>query len=234
MRQVRVFRKRWRTRDAILSQALQIVSAEGLNGLTIGRLAKDMSMSKSGLFAHFLSKEALELATVERAREVFADKVLVPAEGESEGLGALWNLCDRWLKHIEERVFKSGYFFTGAFFECARQRGHVSQRLTQVGKEWFAALKTRARQAKEHGEVRSNENPARIAMELNGVLLGAYWAHLTGDWFALDTARVAVLAKFRAVATSKIPAEAFESVSAFRKYLRKSHNKLRRNPSGRC
>jgi AcrR family transcriptional regulator len=225
MRKARLFFKGGRTRAAILSEALLIVSAEGLAGLTIGRLAKNLSMSKSGLFAHFRSKEALELATVERASQMFADKVLVSAEGESEGLEALWNLCDRWLKHIEERVFRgSGYLFIGAFFECAQRTGPVSERITEVAEEWFGALKTAVKQAERHWEIRPDENPEQIAIELNGLLLGAYWAHLMGKWFALDAARDAILAKFQAVATDKIPAEAFESVHAFRRYLRERDN----------
>src|SRR5713226_8256546 len=125
-----------RTRSAIVSQALRIASGEGLPALTIGRLATELGMSKSGLFAHFRSKEALELATVERASDVFADKVLFFAEGEYEGLEALWNLCDHWLKHIEKGVFRSGYFFTGAFFSCAQQHGPVPKRITETVQEW--------------------------------------------------------------------------------------------------
>jgi AcrR family transcriptional regulator len=209
-----------KTRTAILSQALRIVSTEGLAGLTIGRLAKDLSMSKSGLFAHFRSKEALEIATIELASEVFTDKVLVSAEDGSEGLEALWNLCDRWLKHIEERVFQGGYLFTGAFFECAEQTGPVPQRIAQVAKEWSEALKTAVRQGQKRGEIGPDEDRGRIAIGLNGLLLGAYWSHLMGERLALDAARDAVLAKFQALATT-IPAEVFESVRAFRRYLKK-------------
>src|SRR5207244_4002953 len=109
--------------DALLARALKIAAREGLAALTIGQLAEELRMSKSGLFAHFHSKQALELATVEMAREVFADAVLRPAQGSRGGIERLWNLCDLWLQHIERRVFPGGFFFTGAFFEYAHRPG---------------------------------------------------------------------------------------------------------------
>ncbi len=219
----KLFIKGKRTRAAILSQALRIASAEGLAGLTIGRLAKELRMSKSGLFAHFRSKEALELATVERASRVFADKVLVSAEGEYEGLETLWNLCDLWLKHIEERVFRSGYFFIGAFFQCGKRSGPVPDCIAGTVKQWIDALKNAVKQAQKHWEIRLDASPTRTAFELNGLLLGAYWARLMGDWDALEDARATVLGNLQKLATKKIPAEAFESVRAFRRYLRQTH-----------
>jgi AcrR family transcriptional regulator len=212
-----------RTRAAIVSQALRIASGEGLPALTIGRLASELKMSKSGLFAHFRSKEALELATVERASNVFADKVLFFAEGEYEGLEALWNLCDRWLEHIEKGVFRGGYFLTGVFFSCAQQRGPVPDRITETVQEWFEALKNAVQQAHKHWEIRLKVNPRRTAFDLNGLLLGAHWAHLMGDRGALEDARSAVLGHLHKLVTKEIPVEAFESVRAFRKYLRERH-----------
>ncbi|HLL74039.1 MAG TPA: helix-turn-helix domain-containing protein, partial [Pyrinomonadaceae bacterium] len=82
-----------RTRQAILEVAVDVASAEGLEGLTIGRLASALSMSKSGLFAHFGSKEELQLATVEAAREIFIREVVRPAFEAERGLRRLWNLC---------------------------------------------------------------------------------------------------------------------------------------------
>src|ERR1700681_2324465 len=105
------------TRQVILTRALKITAREGLAALTIGRLAEELRMSKSGLFAHFRSKRALELATLEKAREVLADAVSRPAQASRAGIERLWDLCDLWLQHIERRVFSGPYFFIGAFFE---------------------------------------------------------------------------------------------------------------------
>jgi len=219
----KLYVKGGRTRAAIVSQALRIASREGLPALTIGRLARELRMSKSGLFAHFRSKEALELATVDRASQVFGDKVLFFAEGEYEGLEALWNLCDRWLAHIEKAVFRGGYFFTGAFFECAQQHGPVPDRITETVQEWFEAVKNAVGQAHKHWEIRLKVNPTRTAFELNGLLLGAYWAHLMGDRGALEDARSAVLGHLQKLVTKEIPVEAFESVRAFQKNLMERH-----------
>ena len=115
------------TRQEILARALKVAAREGLAALTIGRLAKELQMSKSGLFAHFRSKQALELATLEKAREAFADSVLRPVEASGRGIERLWNLCDLWLRHIERHVFSGAYFFTGALFEYADRPGPVAK-----------------------------------------------------------------------------------------------------------
>src|SRR5215216_749495 len=89
-----------RTRNAILEAAVHIASAQGLEGLTIGRLASELSMSKSGLFAHFGSKEELQLATVEAARAIFIREVISPSFEVGRGLPRLWKLCDVWLAYV--------------------------------------------------------------------------------------------------------------------------------------
>jgi AcrR family transcriptional regulator len=191
--------------------------------LTIGRLAKELRMSKSGLFAHFQSKEALELATVERAQSMFEDKVLRPAADDCKGIEVLWNLCDLWVKHIQSHVFGGGYFFTGAFFTCAQQSGPIPSAIVKAAEEWYAALRSGVQEAQHRFEIRQEVSSKRTAQELNGLLLGAYWALFMGDLFALDRARGEVVIKFQDLATTLIPKEAFESVRDFRKYLRKKH-----------
>src|SRR4029079_17311547 len=91
--------------------AVHIASAEGLEGLTIGRLALELSMSKSGLFAHFGSKEDLQVATVEAARLIFINEVIKPAFATAQGLVRLWKLCDIWLGYVQSGVFRGGCFF---------------------------------------------------------------------------------------------------------------------------
>ena len=109
---------------------MRVAASHGLAGLTIGRLAQDLSMSKSGLFAHFRSKRVLEVATINEARKVFTSQVLAPATIGNEGIERLWILCDSWLAHIERRVFPGGYFFTGAFSNVQRDPGRSKQRST--------------------------------------------------------------------------------------------------------
>src|SRR5712691_2536210 len=136
-----------RTRQAILARALKIAAREGLAALTIGRLAEELRMSKSGLFAHFHSKRALELATLEMAKEVFVEAVLRPAQASRTGIERLWTLCDLWLQQIEQRVFSGAYFFTGAFFEYADRPGPIAEAITRVAQEWFKTLRKAVEEA---------------------------------------------------------------------------------------
>src|SRR5580693_3384150 len=91
-----------RTRKAILARAVDIASVQGLEGLTVGSLAEQLRMSKSGLFAHFGSKEELQLATVEKARQIFIEQVSRPAIAARKGMPRLWRLLDLWLALVEK------------------------------------------------------------------------------------------------------------------------------------
>jgi AcrR family transcriptional regulator len=211
------------TRQAILAQALKIAAREGLAALTIGRLAKELRMSKSGLFAHFRSKQALELATVEKAGEVFADAVLHPAQAGRAGIEELWNLCDLWLLHIERQLFSGAYFFTGAFFEYTDRPGPIAGAIRRVAQEWFNALRKAVREAQKQREIDPDADAKQVAWELNGRLVGAYWAHLLEGGSCCRQARAALLGRLRQLATDEIPATAFESVGAWKEYLQGKH-----------
>src|SRR5215212_8447179 len=102
-----------KTRQAILDKAVQLASEEGLDGLSIGRLAGELGVSKSGLIAHFGSKEELQLATVDAAREVFLEQVIGGSRADS-GIGRLVCLTNAWLDYMEQEVFRGGCFFTAA------------------------------------------------------------------------------------------------------------------------
>ena len=117
-----------RTRQAILEAAVHIASAQGLEGLTIGRLASELSMSKSGLFAHFGSKEELQVATVEAARAIFIREVIKPAFDATEGLVRLYKLCDIWLSYVQSGVFRGGCFFAAAAAEFDSRPGQRHHR----------------------------------------------------------------------------------------------------------
>jgi len=203
----------------IVARALMIASQEGLAALTIGRLAKELKMSKSGVFAHFLSKETLELATIERAREVFMSQVFSTAELNQAGVAKVWSLSDDWLKHIERGIFPGSYFFNGAFFESAGQSGPIPDLIREVTQEWLDGLKRAVRQAQKEGDLDRDVDAERVALALNGLLLGGHWAHLLGDYEALKETRAAVMDKLHGLATDKISSKAFRSVRTFRGYL---------------
>jgi AcrR family transcriptional regulator len=208
-----------RTRRTILAHALRIAAREGLAALTIGRLAKELEMSKSGLFARFDSKEALELATVETAREVFENAVLRPAHASGRGIERLWNLCDLWLLQIERRVFEGPYFFAGALFEYADRPGPVSKAIKTTTQEWLNALTKAVENAQTQRELNRGGSADQIAREINGRLLGAHFGYLLENHAFLRETRTALLNRLGQLAADKIPPPAFESVAAWKEYL---------------
>jgi len=200
-----------------------MAALQGWAALSIGNLAKELRVSKSGLFVHFGSKENLEREVVEAADRLFFDHVLVPIEEAGlEGIERLWALCDNWLAFVENRILPGGYFFTGAFFQCAGQDGSVQGQITVIVREWFNTLKHAVDGARKNGEIPWTVEARRTAFELNGILIGAQWSYLLEDKDR-KRARSAVLAKLGSLATDKIPARAFASLAAWREYLESGH-----------
>jgi AcrR family transcriptional regulator len=208
------------TRREIVDRALNIAAQGGLGALSIGRLAKELKMSKSGLFIHFGSKETLESAVVERARLHFSDHIMMPIEEEGlEGIERVWALCDSWLDFAERGILPGGYFFTGAYFQCAGQSGSVPRQIKRVVRDWLDALRQALDKARRRDEVRMTIDAEQAAFELNGILIGAQWSQLMTHTDHTH-ARPAILAKFRGMATEEIPARAFGSVKAWKAYLK--------------
>jgi AcrR family transcriptional regulator len=195
-----------RTREAILARAVDIASAQGLEGLTVGSLAEQLGMSKSGLFAHFGSKEELQLATVEAARLVFIEKVTLPAIAAPKGMPRLWALLDRWLVLVEKRVFEGGCFFTAASFEFDGRLGVVRDRIAAIMHEWIACITGAVKKAQEAGHLDPKLDSTRLAFEFHAIAIGAHWAHqLLEDKQAYSRARLMVLEKLRSIATPQSP-----------------------------
>lgn len=191
-----------RTRQTILEAAVNLASAEGLEGLTIGRLSTQLSMSKSGLFAHFGSKEELQLATIEAARVSFISKVILPAFAAAHGLPRLWKLCDIWLDFVSGKVFHGGCFFAAVASEFDSRPGPVRNRIAEIMKEWLATLQRAVVEAQGAGQFDKETDPAQLAFELNALELGANWAfQLYGDKQAFARARAAMLERLHRHAT---------------------------------
>jgi len=192
-----------RTRRAILESAVHIASAEGLEGLTIGRLATELSMSKSGLFAHFGSKEELQVATVEAARAIFVHEVIKPAFDAAEGLPRLWKLCDIWLSHVQKGVFRGGCFFAAVAAEFDSRHGPVRDRIAEIMKEWLAALRNTIVEAQKAGHLDTDIDATQLAFEFNSLELGANWAfQLYNDPQAFARAREAIRERLSRHATA--------------------------------
>src|SRR5215213_10638553 len=146
-----------RTRRAILRAAVDVASVEGLEGLSIGRLATELQMSKSGLFAHFGSKEELQIATVRAAAAIFGHRVVVPAQERFEpGIARLQGMLDSWLDYMEHGIFAGGCFFAAATIEMDGRPGPVRDCVAQQMTRWAETLAAYARTAIERGELRED------------------------------------------------------------------------------
>ena len=174
------------TREAILDRAVDLASTEGLEGLTIGRLAGELEMSKSGLFGHFGSKQELQLAAIDVAERRFVHAVVEPTLGEAEGAPRLRALYERYIAYLEERVFPGGCFWAATATEFDGRPGPVRDRIRQGIGAWLSALEHQA-------ELAGVDDPAQLAFQLHALAQGANSAYqLFGDRDAFDRARRAI------------------------------------------
>jgi AcrR family transcriptional regulator len=182
-----------RTRAAILREAVSLATVEGLEGLSIGNLAAALDMSKSGLYAHFGSKQELQLATVEEARRVFETEVIEPALNMPPGVAQLVAVCESFFAHLESRRFPGGCFFAGAVLEMSARPGPVNQRIVEFQSSLAALIRQFVVSAQERGELADDEDPDQLTFELNGIILAANTNFvLHRDPRALDLARQVV------------------------------------------
>ena len=155
-------------------------------------------MSKSGLFAHFGSKEELQLATIAAAEDVFQVEVLGPALAEPEGLPQLRALCDRFLAHVEEGVFPGGCFFASAAAELDTRPGPLRDRIAEVYDGWITLIEGSVRRAQELGQLDASLDADQIVFEVNAMLAEANGLFLLrGDRRAFEMARRAIEARLR-------------------------------------
>jgi AcrR family transcriptional regulator len=182
--------KATRTRQEILAVGADIASAEGLEGLSIGWLASELTMSKTGIFAHFGSKEELQVAVVNRAKEVFLEQVVKPALREPRGLQRLNAMLVNWLNYVERGVFRGGCFFAAASLEFDSRPGRVRNEVATLTRAWMDALRKEIAHAKAEEEVRPGVVPAQLAFEVHAYVQEANWAYkLFGDKTAFSRAR---------------------------------------------
>jgi AcrR family transcriptional regulator len=160
-----------RSRSAILREAAQLATVEGLGGLSIGRLADAVGMSKSGLFAHFGSKEELQLATIETASDLFDEQVIAPSMLAPTGIARLRSLAENFLRHVEGNVYPGGCFFASVAAELDTQPGPVRDLAVGLQDAWFDGLVAAARDAQAEGAIGPDEDPEQIAFEIDSYLL---------------------------------------------------------------
>jgi AcrR family transcriptional regulator len=160
-----------RSRNAILREAAQLATVEGIAGLSIGRLADAVGMSKSGLFAHFGSKEELQLATIDAANVVFDQRVIAPAAAALTGLDRLRKLAEGFLRHVEDDVFTGGCFFASVAAEMDTRPGPVRDRVVEIVEEWNRRLEAAVREAQEEGAIGASEDAQQLTFELISFLI---------------------------------------------------------------
>ena len=156
-----------RTRHAILTRAAELATQEGLEPLSIGRLAEATEMSKSGLFAHFGSKEELQLATVDHAASLFREEVIAPARAAPKGLARVWALCDHMVDYSERQVFPGGCFFACTSAEFNNRPGPVRDRIVEMVGTWLSYLEHAVEQAQQAGELDQSLTAREIAFQLD-------------------------------------------------------------------
>ena len=183
-----------RSRSRVVHEAARLATVEGLDGLSIGRLAETTGIAKSSIHALFGSKEALQLATVEAARDSFITEVVSPAFATTaSGRQRLLALCYGFLSYVERRIFPGGCFFVAAAAELGGRPGRVHDEVARIQQEWRDLLEAEARTAVDKGEVPPGTDPAQLAFELGVVLAGTNLVSvLHDDSAAVTRARTAI------------------------------------------
>ncbi|HEY7545547.1 MAG TPA: TetR/AcrR family transcriptional regulator [Blastocatellia bacterium] len=192
-----------RTRQEILQRAVNLASAEGLEGLTIGRLAQELGMSKSGLFAHFGSKEELQIAVIGKARDIFVREVVDPAFASERGLPRLRAMLDEWISYVGRSVFRGGCFFMACAIEFDSRPGEVRDLIAELSRSWLTALEEEIRYAQSSGQFDAKADAAQLAFELHAMAHQSNWAYqLFDDKRAFERARAGILNRLQAGATA--------------------------------
>ncbi len=185
------------SRTQTLDAAVELASVIGLDGLTIGRLAGQLQMSKSGLVGRFGSKEQLQLAALDVAADTFRRAVYEPASAEPPGLRRLNAICDAWVAYLGDPPFPGGCFLTTASVEFDARPGPVHEAVRKVMSRWVRVLEREADAAIENGELPADTDPKDVAFTVNALAVGANCDfQLHRDPRALERARRAMARAF--------------------------------------
>ncbi len=182
-----------RTRKAILLEAVSLATVEGLEGLSIGGLAKSLGISKSGVYAHFGSKQELQLATIDEAERIFELAVIDPSAQAPDGLGQLVAVCDLFFDHLRCHTFPGGCFFASAVLEMGTRPGPVKERVGEFQQRFIGLIFGYAAKAQELGQLAADEDLMILVFDINGIILAANTSFVMSDDPAmLEVARRAV------------------------------------------
>ncbi len=192
-----------RSRNAILREAAKLATVEGIGGLSISRLADAVGMSKSGLFAHFGSKQELQLATMEAAGAIFSEHVLEPALLAPTALERLRRLAQNYLRYVEARTFPGGCFFASVASEMDTHPGPVRDVAVQFMEDWLELLETTVREGQAEGAIDPDLDPGQLAFEVEACLfLANALSVIIADSTPIDRARRALERRFEEAAAA--------------------------------
>jgi AcrR family transcriptional regulator len=181
------------SRRTILGAAARLATVRGLGGLSIGDLAQQIGMSKSGLYAHFKSKEELELATIDTAAEIFESDVIRKVPPSVRGIARVTALTEAFLQHLVRRIFPGGCFFATVAAQLASHPGRARDRIMQLQAAWAAQFIVALRQAREAGDLPRGADVNQLVFEITAMMFRANFAWIvTEDERVLDQARVGV------------------------------------------
>src|SRR3954447_16463119 len=159
------------TRAAIIDRAVQTASIEGLEGVTIGRLADDLGMSKAGVIDHFGNKTDLQRAAFRQAQEIFTAAVWERSKDKPRGLKRLNAICENWIKHVTHSPFPGGCFMCTVATEWDAREGELHDEIRDSWRLWLKLLAREAGIARDQGELPSSADPQQIAFELNATAM---------------------------------------------------------------
>lgn len=182
-----------RSRRSILEAAAVLASVEGLEGLSLNRLASHLGISKGGLYAHFDSKEQLQVETVRAAAEMYGRDVMAKAVEAPPGIGQVLAFADTFLEYVKDGPFPGGCFFVASFLDPANLRGPVRQALAEVQRGLLDFFSENIRIAQDAGDLPTDLDPEETAFEIDAILVGADVNYvLFDDPKRLENARLAV------------------------------------------
>jgi AcrR family transcriptional regulator len=182
-----------KSRRAILDAATRLATTHGLEELSIGELAQHIGMSKSGLYAHFKSKEELELATIDTAAEIFEIDVIRRVPESVRGVARVTALSEAFLAHLARRIYPGGCFFATVAAQLAPRPGRARDRVAELQQAWVAQFMAALQQAQVDGEIHAAADRDQLAFEITAMLFRANFAWImTEDEHVLNQARVGI------------------------------------------
>ncbi|MFF1451025.1 TetR/AcrR family transcriptional regulator [Streptomyces sp. NPDC058274] len=192
-----------RTRQLVLRRTVDIASVEGLEALSVGRLATELQLSKSGVFALFGSKQELQLATVREAKRIHVEQVIRPAAQTPAGVARVRQLCELWLDYSRGRVFPGGCFFYEVMAEFDARPGPVHDAVVRAQSDWTAHVERTLTEARDAGDLRPDTDAPQLAFELIALMEAANAVSVLHDetTTVYRRARVAITSRLRMAAT---------------------------------